>query len=84
MTTITATEPTTQTFTVTDLGEGNWEVEAPNDTWTITSTSGGQAADDSFFVEAEHNHHLATGWYDTLDEAIEHVRRYGVDRRRKA
>jgi len=72
-------------FPLTDDGEGNWTVDAPNDTWTITATSA-EPVDgiDSFHVGAESNHHLPEGWYDTLVEALAHVVAYGVDRRRNA
>lgn len=82
---MTHTDTTTAQFIVTYEGEGNWEVEAPNGTWTITADTADEAkiATDrgvAYFLEGP-NHHLAEFWASSLDEAQEIVRTYGVDRR---
>jgi hypothetical protein len=82
-----------QTFTIVNLGEGNWEMEAPNGVWTITATSAMTEAEaysvtaddeDSFHVTHDTNHHHPEGWTDTFSAAIQYVETNGVDRRRSA
>jgi hypothetical protein len=84
MTTITATEPTVHTFTVEYLGEGNWEITAPNGVWTVTADRDldGEPTDQpvAFHIEGP-NHHHGEFWADTLEDVDQIVRTYGVDRR---
>jgi hypothetical protein len=80
----------TDTTTVEFLGEGNWEVTAPNGVWTITAD---QAMDEatghcvtttdlvSFQVEHDTNHHMPVLWADTLYGATQLVAIFGTDGR---
>lgn len=80
MTTMT-TEPTTATITgLEPLGDGNWEIQAENGTWTITADTAEITSETAYHVEGP-NHHFEEIWADSLADALAHVRIYGVDRR---
>jgi hypothetical protein len=89
-TTTTTVEPTeTDTFVTANLGDGNWEVTAPNGVWEITADtadldtliSGAGVAGRVTFLVTGPNHHHGEFWAETMDEALAHVRTFGVDRR---
>jgi hypothetical protein len=80
-TTTNTTDLQTATFAVEYLGDGNWEVTAPNGVWTITADTADLTADEIAFHIEGPNHHHGEHWADSLEGVDEIVRQYGVDRR---
>jgi hypothetical protein len=71
--------------TVTDLdylGNGEWEMDTPAGTFEISSTSDGEnvLATDSVLVTGP-NHHYPDAWFDTKREALDYLRKAGIDGR---
>lgn len=71
---------TTTQFTTADLGDGNWEVTAPNGVWTITADTAEVTPDTVFHIEGP-NHHFPELWSDTLGDALALVEVVGQDGR---
>jgi hypothetical protein len=69
-----------QSFTLSYLGDGEWEAETPAGTFEVSSTSADQSItdDDSILVTGP-NHHYSDQWFDTLGEVVRHLAVTGRD-----